>query len=59
MDILLGVAGAILGGWLFSFFGMPPVSGVNVYSAIVAVIGAAAVLLVYHTMFRGFRGRRV
>lgn len=59
VDVLLGVGGAILGGWLFRFFGMPPVTGVNVYSAVVAIIGAAVVLLVYHTLFRGFRDGRV
>jgi len=51
--------GAIVGGWLFRLFGMPEVSGLNIYSTVVAIIGAAVVLLVYHTMFRGFRDRRV
>lgn len=55
VDILLGIVGAIVGGWLFRLFGMPEVSGLNVYSTVVAVIGAAVVLIVYHTMFHRFR----
>jgi uncharacterized membrane protein YeaQ/YmgE (transglycosylase-associated protein family) len=58
VDILLGIVGAIVGGWLFRLFGMPGVNGLNVYSSLVAIIGAAAVLLAYHTMFRGFRDGR-
>lgn len=58
VDVLLGIVGAIVGGWLFRVFGMPGVSGVNIYSSLVAIIGAAVVLLVYHTMFRGFRDGR-
>lgn len=58
VDVLLGIVGAIVGGWLFRVFGMPGVSGVNIYSSLVAIIGAAVVLLIYHTMFRGFRDGR-
>ena len=32
LDIVLGVVGAIVGGWLFSFFGAHGVTGVNIYS---------------------------
>lgn len=52
LDILLGVVGAVVGGWLFHTFGMPGVSGVNLYSLVVAVIGAAVVLIVYHALTR-------
>lgn len=58
VDILLGIVGAIVGGWLFRLFGMPGVNGVNIYSSIIAIIGAAVVLLIYHTMFRSFRNGR-
>jgi uncharacterized membrane protein YeaQ/YmgE (transglycosylase-associated protein family) len=58
VDILLGIVGAIVGGWLFRLFGMPGVSGLNIYSSIIAIIGAAVVLLIYHTMFRSFRDGR-
>ena len=50
MDIVLGVVGAIVGGFIFSMFGGTPVTGFNVYSMLVSVIGAVVVLLVYHAM---------
>jgi uncharacterized membrane protein YeaQ/YmgE (transglycosylase-associated protein family) len=52
LDILLGVVGAFVGGWLFQLFGRHGVSGLNVYSLFVAVIGSAAVLVLYHAVFR-------
>lgn len=52
LDIILGIAGAILGGFLFSFFGASGVSGLNLYSLIVAVIGSVLVLAIYHALFR-------
>ena len=52
MDILLGVVGAVLGGWLFRTFGMPGVTGLNIYSILVAVVGAAVFLVVYHALTR-------
>jgi uncharacterized membrane protein YeaQ/YmgE (transglycosylase-associated protein family) len=50
-DILLGVVGALVGGWLFRAFGMHGVTGLNVYSLVVAVAGAIVFLLVYHLLF--------
>jgi uncharacterized membrane protein YeaQ/YmgE (transglycosylase-associated protein family) len=52
LDILLGVIGAIVGGWLFSTFGMSGVTGLNLYSLLVAVIGAIVVLVVFHVLVR-------
>ena len=51
MDIVLGVVGAVVGGWLFSMIGHTGVTGLNLYSVFVSVIGAVAVLLVYHGLF--------
>lgn len=51
-DILLGVVGAIVGGYLFNLFGATGVTGLNLYSLLVAVIGAVAFLFVYHLIFR-------
>src|SRR5579871_5808476 len=48
LDILLGIAGAFAGGWIFRIFGAPGVTGLNVYSIIVAVIGAVILLSIYH-----------
>jgi uncharacterized membrane protein YeaQ/YmgE (transglycosylase-associated protein family) len=55
MDILLGIVGAIVGGWLFNTFGGAGVTGLNLYSMLVAIVGAVLVLVIYHAI----RGRRV
>lgn len=52
LDIILGIVGAIVGGWLFTLLGAHGVTGFNLYSLFVAVIGAIVVLLVYHALFR-------
>lgn len=48
MDIVLGIVGAIVGGMVFSLFGATGVTGFNLWSLIVSVIGAIIVLWVYH-----------
>jgi len=50
MDIVLGVIGSIVGGFLFSVFGAAPVTSLNIYSLIVAVMGAVVVLWLYHAL---------
>ncbi len=57
LDIILGIVGAVVGGFIFNAFGASGVNGLNVYSLIVAVIGAVLVLVIYHALFR--RGRSV
>jgi uncharacterized membrane protein YeaQ/YmgE (transglycosylase-associated protein family) len=52
LDIVLGVIGAVVGGWVFNFFGAAGVSGLNIYSLVVAVIGAVLVLVIYHALRR-------
>ena len=52
MDIVLGVVGAVVGGFVFSLFGAGGVTGLNLYSLVVAVIGAVVVLLAYHAIVR-------
>ena len=52
LDILLGVVGAIVGGWLFRTFGASGVTGLNLYSLLVAVVGAVVILVVYHAIRR-------
>ncbi len=55
LDIILGIVGAVVGGYLVSFFtGAPWQSGFNIPSMIVAIVGAVIVLAVYHAVF----GRR-
>lgn len=50
LDIVLGIIGAFVGGFLFSFFGAAPVTGFNIYSMVVAVVGAIVVLWLYHAL---------
>jgi uncharacterized membrane protein YeaQ/YmgE (transglycosylase-associated protein family) len=52
LDIVLGVVGAIVGGWLFGLAGHAGVTGFNFYSMFVAIIGAVVVLVVYHLIRR-------
>ena len=52
LDLVLGIVGAIVGGWIFTFFGQAAVTGLNLYSLLVAVIGAVVVLLAYHAIRR-------
>jgi uncharacterized membrane protein YeaQ/YmgE (transglycosylase-associated protein family) len=52
LDIVLGIVGALVGGFLFRQFGAAGVTGLNLYSLLVAVIGAIVFLLIYHALFR-------
>jgi uncharacterized membrane protein YeaQ/YmgE (transglycosylase-associated protein family) len=52
LDIVLGVVGALVGGFLFRSVGMTGVTGLNLYSLLVAVLGAVVFLVVYHLLFR-------
>ena len=51
-EVLLGIVGAIVGGFLFNLFGASGVTGLNLYSLFVAVVGAVIFLVVYHAIFR-------
>jgi len=50
LDIVLGVVGAVVGGYIFTVFGAHGVTGVNLYSILVAVVGAVLVLVAYHAI---------
>ena len=50
LDLLLGVVGAFVGGFLFTRFGSPGVTGLNLYSILVATVGAVVVLFIYHAL---------
>jgi len=50
LDIVLGIVGAVIGGWLFNTFGMTGVTGFNIWSVLVAVVGAVLFLVVYHAL---------
>jgi len=52
LDILLGIVGAIICGWLFHVFGHIGVTGLNFHSILVATAGAVVLLVVYHAIRR-------
>jgi uncharacterized membrane protein YeaQ/YmgE (transglycosylase-associated protein family) len=52
LDVVLGIVGAIVGGFLFNRFGASGVTGLNIYSLFVAVVGAVLLLVAYHALRR-------
>jgi len=52
LDIGLGIVGAVIGGWLFQSFGQAGITGLNIYSLFVAVIGSVVFLVLYHALRR-------
>ena len=50
LDIALGIIGALVGGFLFSLFGSEDVTGLNIWSMIVAIVGSVVVLLIYNAL---------
>jgi uncharacterized membrane protein YeaQ/YmgE (transglycosylase-associated protein family) len=49
-DIVLGIVGGLVGGWLFQAVGSTGVTGFNAWSLLVAVIGSVIVLMLYHAI---------
>ena len=52
LDIVLGIVGALAGGFVFNALGAPGVSGLNLYSLFVAVVGSVLLLVLFHAVFR-------
>ena len=52
LDVVLGIVGAVAGGFLFHRFGASGVTGLNLYSVLVSVIGAVLFLVAYHVIRR-------
>jgi uncharacterized membrane protein YeaQ/YmgE (transglycosylase-associated protein family) len=52
IDIALGIVGALVGGWLFELFGATGVTGFNLYSMFIAIVGAVVLLVVFHAIRR-------
>ena len=52
LDIVLGIVGAVVGGYLFTAIGATGVTGFNLYSIFVAIVGACVVLWLYHAFSR-------
>ena len=55
LDLVLGIIGSLVGGWIFSALGATPVTGFNLWSLFVSVVGAVVILVIYHALF----GRKV
>ena len=55
LDLVLGVVGAFVGGYVFTLLGAAPVTGLNLYSILVAIVGAVIVLAIYHLIIGGRR----
>jgi uncharacterized membrane protein YeaQ/YmgE (transglycosylase-associated protein family) len=49
-DIVLGIVGSIVGGFVFNLFGEPGVTGFNLYSILVSVVGSAIVIYIGRAM---------
>jgi uncharacterized membrane protein YeaQ/YmgE (transglycosylase-associated protein family) len=52
LDIVLGIVGAVVGGYLFNLVGATGVTGLNIYSMFVAVVGSVILLVIYHAIRR-------
>ena len=52
LDIILGVVGAVVGGFVFGLFGASGATGLNLYSLLVAVTGSVLLLVAYHAITR-------
>jgi uncharacterized membrane protein YeaQ/YmgE (transglycosylase-associated protein family) len=50
LDLILGIVGAVVGGYIFNAVGGVGITGFNLYSMLVAVVGAIVVLLIYHAV---------
>jgi len=54
-DIILGIVGAVVGGFIMNLFGQSAVSGFNIYSMFVAVLGAIVLIWVGRRMHFGYK----
>jgi uncharacterized membrane protein YeaQ/YmgE (transglycosylase-associated protein family) len=50
MDIVLGIVGAVVGGYLFDMLGAGGITGFNIWSMLVAIVGAVLVRWIYHAV---------
>lgn len=51
VNLVLGIIGSLVGGWIFALIGAMPVTGFNLWSLFVSVVGAVVVLVIYHALF--------
>ena len=50
LNIALGIIGALVGGFLFDLVGARGVTGLNIWSMVVAIVGSVVVLLIYNAL---------
>ncbi|AYE23811.1 GlsB/YeaQ/YmgE family stress response membrane protein [Salmonella enterica subsp. enterica] len=54
LTCILGIVGAVVGGWLATMFGIGgSISGFNLHSFLVAVVGVIMVLVIFRLLRRG------
>ena len=58
LDVLLGIVGAVVGGWLANFLGVAGVTSFSLYSVLVATLGAVVFLFLYHAISATQRDRQ-
>jgi uncharacterized membrane protein YeaQ/YmgE (transglycosylase-associated protein family) len=52
LDIVIGIVGAVIGGWIMAAVGGQGVTGFNLYSVLVAIGGAVVLLIIAHAVRR-------
>jgi uncharacterized membrane protein YeaQ/YmgE (transglycosylase-associated protein family) len=52
LDIIVGIVGALIGGWIMSMLGYGGVSGFNIYSLLVAILGSVVLLVIVKAIRR-------
>lgn len=52
LNIVVGIVGAVIGGWIMTFFGQSGTSGFNFYSFIVALLGAIVLIAIVKALRR-------
>lgn len=50
MTVILGIAGALVGGYISAFFGLGTVTGFNIGSLIISILGAMLLLFIYRKL---------
>jgi uncharacterized membrane protein YeaQ/YmgE (transglycosylase-associated protein family) len=53
-NIVVGILGAVIGGFLFNLFGLPGDTGFNLWTLLVAIVGSVVLLFLIGTFRRAF-----
>ncbi len=52
LNVIVGIVGAVIGGWLMSLVGESGVGGFNLYSFLVALVGACVLIVIVRALRR-------